>query len=150
MVCVSPQDDGSGLIQRDSDCRRSSGLRRLSNTDCSATQRCCTVAVNTGAWKKQTFGWDDMVMLIWTHHGCRGRLDLVAAFLCAVDGTVTDVFRGYQMKFLNVMQNFALFQTFILRVVSSFAGFAWRRYHRVLLSWHEPCHLRMLKEPGTR
>jgi hypothetical protein len=59
---------------------------------------------------------------------------MVAAFLGAVNGTVTDVFGGYQMEFLYVMQNLAIFQAFILRVVPSFAGFAWRRYHLVLLS----------------
>jgi hypothetical protein len=60
---------------------------------------------------------------------------VVAAFLRAINGTVTDVFSGHQMKFLNVMQNFAVFQTFILRVVPSFAGLAWRRDHLALLSW---------------
>lgn len=59
---------------------------------------------------------------------------MVAAFLGAVNGAVIDAFCGYQMKFLNVMQNFAVFQALILRVVPSFAGLAWRRYHLVLLS----------------
>jgi hypothetical protein len=59
---------------------------------------------------------------------------VVAAFLGTVNGAVIDAFGGYQMKFLNVMQNFTVFQALILRVVPSFAGFAWRRYHLVLLS----------------
>ena len=63
---------------------------------------------------------------------------MVAALLGAVNGAVTDVFCGYQMKFLNVVQNFTVFQAFILRVVHPFAGLAWRRYHLVLLSWHAP------------
>jgi hypothetical protein len=75
---------------------------------------------------------------------------VVAAFLGAVNGAVTDAFCGYQMELLNVVQNFTVFQAFILRVVPSFAGFAWRRYHLVLLSWLAPYHHWVLKQPGTR
>lgn len=94
--------------------------------------------------------WHDTVMLIRTHHGCRWRFDLVTAFLSTVDGTVTDVFCGYQVKFLNIVQNFAIFQAFIFRVVPSFAGLTWRRYHLVLLSCPERYHPRRILEPGTR
>ncbi|WP_155315654.1 hypothetical protein [Desulfosarcina alkanivorans] len=88
--------------------------------------------------------------LIRAHGGRRGRFDLITAFLGAIDGTVTDIFCGHQMKFLNVVQDFAVFQTFILRVVPSFTGFAWRRYHLILLSWQSSCHFLNLKEDGTR
>jgi hypothetical protein len=33
------------------------------------------------------------------------------------------------MKFLNIMQNLAIFQAFILGVISSIAYLAWRRDH---------------------
>jgi hypothetical protein len=59
----------------------------------------------------------------------RWRLDMIAAFFGTIDGTVTDVFCGHQMKFLNVMQDFAIFQAFIFRVVPSFAMFTRRGYH---------------------
>jgi len=82
--------------------------------------------------------------LIMAHHGRRRWLNLVAAFLCAINGAVTDIFCGCQVKFLNFMQDFAILQTFILRVVPSFTGFAWRRYHVVILSWHQSHHHRIL------
>ena len=66
---------------------------------------------------------------------------MIAAFLGAINGTVTDIFGGYQMKLLNIVQEFTVFQTFILRVVPSFAGFTWRRYHLDLLSWQAPFYL---------
>jgi hypothetical protein len=90
------------------------------------------------------------LMLIGTHHGRGRRLDLVTAFLGAVNGAVTDAFCGYQMKFLNIVQNLALFQAFILRVVPSITGFAWRRNHRILLSGPGPYHLLKLIKRGTR
>jgi hypothetical protein len=46
------------------------------------------------------------------------------------------------MKSLNVVQDFTVFQTFILGIVPFFAGLAWRRYHFVLLSWPEPYDFR--------
>ena len=48
---------------------------------------------------------------------------MVAALFGAVDGTVTDAFCGHQMKFLNVVQDLAVFQAFIFRVVPTFAMF---------------------------
>jgi hypothetical protein len=54
---------------------------------------------------------------------------MVAAFFGAVDRAVADVCCRHQMKFLNIVQDFTILQTFILWVVPSFTGFAWRRYH---------------------
>jgi len=79
--------------------------------------------------------------LKWTHHGCRRGFDLVTAFLGAIDGAVTDVFRGYQVELLHVVKNLAISQAFVFRIVPSFTGFARRRYHGVLLSWRLHRHL---------
>ena len=47
--------------------------------------------------------------LICVHHGCRWRLDLIAALFGAVNGAVTDAFCSNQMELLNITQNAAIF-----------------------------------------